>query len=158
MVKEQQQAFDALKEAICAAPILAFPRMDKPFTMTVDASCKAVGGVLSQVGEDGREHPIAFISQRMNDAFGRKPPYEQELYAVYYCATKWNCFLEGSPHVVVVKTDHKSLESVLQAKSHPSRHMARWVQELSARYNLAISYVPGETNVVADALSRLSQT
>lgn len=36
--------------------------------------------------------------------------------------------------------------------------MADWVQELTSRFNLEITYLPGEENIVADALSRLYES
>ena len=42
----QQRAFEALKHALCEAPVLALPNFNKPFTIETDASNTAIGGVL----------------------------------------------------------------------------------------------------------------
>ena len=42
----QQRAFEALKHALCEAPVLALPNFNKPFTIETDASDTAIGGVL----------------------------------------------------------------------------------------------------------------
>ena len=42
----QQCAFEALKHALCEAPVLALPNFNKPFTIETDASDTAIGGVL----------------------------------------------------------------------------------------------------------------
>ena len=39
-------AFDALKEALCTAPCLVLPDVDKPFELHTGASDYAMGGVL----------------------------------------------------------------------------------------------------------------
>ena len=42
----QQHAFEALKHALCEAPVLALPNFNKPFTIETDASNTAIGGLL----------------------------------------------------------------------------------------------------------------
>ena len=42
----QQRAFEALKQALCKAHVLALPNFNKPFTIETDASDTAIGGVL----------------------------------------------------------------------------------------------------------------
>jgi hypothetical protein len=46
-------AFQTLKGALCAAPILAYPQPGEKFIMNTDASKFEIGGMLSQV-QDGR--------------------------------------------------------------------------------------------------------
>ena len=45
----QQQAFEALKEALVSTPVLALPDFSRAFIVTTDASDVAVGGTLSQL-------------------------------------------------------------------------------------------------------------
>ena len=40
--------------------ILAFPDMNKPFILTCDASKSAIGYILSQIGDDNKEHVISY--------------------------------------------------------------------------------------------------
>ncbi|POM59606.1 Pol protein [Phytophthora palmivora] len=51
-----------------------------------------------------------------------------------------------------VKTDRKSIEMILTQKT-TNRRIARWFNEL-AEFQLLFKWIPGETNTVADALSR----
>ena len=52
-------AFKALKAALCAAPVLAYPTRDDPFILDTDASNDGIGAVLSQK-QNGVERVICF--------------------------------------------------------------------------------------------------
>jgi len=54
---------------------------------------------------------------------------------------------------IYIYTDHRTLENFDQQKDL-SRRQAHW-QEFLAQYNHHIIYIPGKSNTVADALSRL---
>jgi len=64
---EEQSAFDALKERITTALILALPNNSRPFWIKVDSSDFATGTVLSQQSpEDNKWHPIVFLSKSLS--------------------------------------------------------------------------------------------
>ena len=52
-----------LRQQLSSPPILAHPDFSKQFILDTDASDCGLGGVLSQVGEDGKERVIAYGSQ-----------------------------------------------------------------------------------------------
>ena len=56
------EAFESLKQAFTTAPILAHVDPTKRFILEADASDFALGSVLSQNGDDGQLHPVAFHS------------------------------------------------------------------------------------------------
>lgn len=56
---EHQRAFEDLKHALTAAPILAHPQSELPYILHCDASKIGVGAVLCQI-QDNREKVIAF--------------------------------------------------------------------------------------------------
>ena len=68
---------------------------------------------------------------------------------------KWAGWIAHTP--VEVVTDHKSLESwvreYVETPSGPTGRKARW-HEVFSQFNLVITYQPGSTNTVADAMSR----
>ena len=68
------------------------------------------------------------------------------------CFKEWRHYLIGSPHRVVVWTDHRNLE-YFNSKILLNRIQARW-SELLSDFNYEIRYRPGELNGIADALSR----
>ncbi len=59
---EQEQALINLKDALCKAPVLAYPYPDTPYILETDASNLAIGAVLSQV-LDGEENVIMYGSK-----------------------------------------------------------------------------------------------
>lgn len=50
------------------APILVFPDWKKECHIHVDASCIALGAVLTKVGKGELDHPIAFASRKLSKA------------------------------------------------------------------------------------------
>ena len=62
-----QEAFDALKAKLTAAPVLAYPAFDQDFVLETDASNQGLGAVLSQCF-DGKSHPVAYASRALSRA------------------------------------------------------------------------------------------
>ena len=55
--------FEALKHALSTTPVLIYPDMSKPFSLSVDASKWAGGAVLEQCpGPDEPPHPVSYWS------------------------------------------------------------------------------------------------
>jgi hypothetical protein len=64
---EVEAAFQTLKGDLCAAPILAYPKLGERFVVDTDASNFGIGGVLSKM-QDGQERVIAYYSKMLNKA------------------------------------------------------------------------------------------
>jgi hypothetical protein len=73
---ETETAFHTLKEALCTAPVLGYPRPGEKFIVNTEASNMGIGVVLSQV-QDGGERVIAYFSKTLSKA-------ERN-----YCVTRW---------------------------------------------------------------------
>jgi hypothetical protein len=147
-----QKAFDELRNRVTSEPVLAHPELDKQFELEVDASGFAVGAVLLQKKEDGKRHPIAYFSKTLNEAQRNYDIADLELLAVVMSLDNWRSFLAGSPHKVIVYSDHQNL--LYWKEPHKiSRHVAREVLRLSD-YNIEIRHIKGTANGRADALSR----
>jgi RNase H-like domain found in reverse transcriptase len=70
---------------------------------------------------------------------------------VVHALTVWRCYLEGTPEFRVV-TDHKAI-TYLDNLPTLRRRQTRWAEFVS-RFTFRWDFVPGTSNVVADALSR----
>jgi len=60
-----QSSLGILKEEMVTAPIMVFPDWKKEFHVHVDASCIAIGVVLTKSGEGDIDHPITFVSRKL---------------------------------------------------------------------------------------------
>ena len=79
---ECQAAFAELRHKLCTAPVLAFPDFTKPFILDTNASNTGIGGVLSQLDEQGQEHAIAFASRTLSKSECRYCIADREFLAV----------------------------------------------------------------------------
>ncbi len=50
---------------LTSAPLLAAPKMNKPFKLQVDASKVGAGAVLLQDGDDSVERPVCYFSRKI---------------------------------------------------------------------------------------------
>ena len=100
---KQSQDFEALKDKISSAPVLALSYLRQPFEIKTDASHYAMGAVLLQHGK-----PIAFHSERFNGAINNYPTYEKELYVLVQSVKKWKHYLMGKE--TIIHTDHQPLQ------------------------------------------------
>ena len=147
---EQQQAFDALKAALCAPPVLLVADQSKPFVLNTDACKFAIGATLQQDQGNGLQ-PVAYFSAKMSDAERNYDVREQEFMALMRACLHWRHYLHGTQPFTLL-TDHDSLK---YHKTMPnlSGRMARWIEKM-AEFDYKLQHIPGKDNVVADALSR----
>jgi hypothetical protein len=83
-----QKSFEVIKQKLTEAPILQLPNFEAAFEVTCDASHIGIGGVLGQNG-----HPVAFYSEKLNDAKRRYSIYDLQLYAVVHTLKHWRHYL-----------------------------------------------------------------
>jgi len=132
--------------------VLAHAKLDDQFELEVDASGYAVGAVLLQRKEDGKKHPIGYYSATLNEAQRNYDIYDLELLAIVMALKNWRPLLVGSPHKIIIYSDHLNLQ-YWRLPQRISRRVAREVLELS-EYDFEIRHLPGRLNGRADALSR----
>ena len=132
--------------------MLKQPQLDQQFKVEVDASGYAIGAVLMQKDEKGKRHPIAYFSSTLNEAEWNYDIYTLELYTIVQALQHWRPFLAGSPHKVIVHTDHANLQYWKEPQKINQR-IAQEVVEL-LEYKIQLKHIPGRENGRADMLSR----
>ena len=66
-----------MKKKITEQPVLKLPYFKHPFQVKCDASGVAIGTVLSQ-----EDMPIAYFSEKLNDAKQKYSSYDKAFYAI----------------------------------------------------------------------------
>lgn len=84
---EHSEAFQALKQALISAPVLALPDFSKVFTVETDASDKGIRAVLQQDG-----HPIAYLSKALGPKNQVLSTYEKESLAILMAIEHWRSY------------------------------------------------------------------
>jgi hypothetical protein len=111
--------------------------------------------VLSQLSpEDGKWHPIAFMSECLSPVECNYKIHDKEMLAIVRALEEWRHFLEGAEHQFEIWTDHKNLEYFRKSKKL-NRRQARW-SLLLARFDFLMHHRPGSSMGKSDALSRQS--
>ena len=147
-----EEAFKRLKELFTSEPVLRHFHPSRRTVVETDASDFAKGAVLSQYGEDGRLHPIAFYSKKHSPAEINYDIHDKEMGAIVASFREWEHLLKSVEGEVMVFTDHKNLEYFNTTKVL-TRRQARWAEDL-AGYNFKVIYRPGLKNTKPDVLSR----
>ena len=103
--EEAEKSFKVLKEKITEQPILVSPYFGKTFQVRCDASGLAIVAVLSQ---DSR--PVAYFSEKLNDAKKNYSTYDKEFYAMIQDLKKWRHYL--IPKEFVLYNDNHFLKFI----------------------------------------------
>jgi deoxyuridine 5'-triphosphate nucleotidohydrolase len=148
--KEAQATFNRIKNILTSDQILIRPDFQKPFILQTDGSAKGLGAVLSQLDSEGKEHPIAYASQRTTATEANYAASQLEMLAVVWAVKKFHHYLIGKPFKLV--TDHSALKQMINTPN-PSALFARWIMRLLP-YQIDVVIKPGRLHQNADALSR----
>jgi hypothetical protein len=152
----EQRAFEDVKRLVQEARDLnriplSYAEGASPIWMITDGCATGISGVIAQ-GEDWKTSKIAgFYSAKLNPAQQNYATHEIELFAGIETMLRNRDLLQGVRFKWV--TDHKGLTYFLNQKNLSGRQ-ARWLEKISS-FDFEVVYVPGNENVIADALSRM---
>lgn len=151
------------KEFQLAKKILSSDAVVRPFDLeaktelVTDASRLGLGYALLQRPKNKPDsvNLINCGSTSLSDAQHNYSTLELELNAITWAVKKCHRYLYYTPEPFTIITDHRPLTSIL-TKSLPSLPNTR-IQRLCEKvvdYSFVITWIPGKTNLIADALSR----
>ena len=103
----QQSAFERLKQAVSATPVLRYYNLKEDVTIQCDASQRGLDAALLQGGQ-----PVAYASRALTDTEVNYAQIE-ELLAIVFACEKFDAYIFGRD-CVRVQTDHKPLESIFR--------------------------------------------
>jgi RNase H-like domain found in reverse transcriptase/Reverse transcriptase (RNA-dependent DNA polymerase)/Integrase zinc binding domain/Integrase core domain/gag-polyprotein putative aspartyl protease len=147
-------AFHTLKKKLCEAPVLSYPRNDRPFILATDAatgdahSPGGLGAVLSQKDDQGRERVVAYASRSLKPSEKNYNAFLLESQAATWAVDHFHTYLYGNKFDLI--TDHRPMEK-MSLIHHKTLNR---LKQLQSEYNFTVTYRPGTENQAADALSR----
>ncbi|CAI2729547.1 unnamed protein product [Schistosoma spindalis] len=145
-------AFSEIKTALAEVTLLAHPDPSATFSIAVDASDFAIGAVMQQ-DIFGSWQPLEFFSRRLTPTETRYSAFGRELLAAYCAIKHFRRAVEERQFILFA--DHKPLTYALHTKS--DRYSPRECRHLDyiSQFTTDLRHIKGESNYVADALSRI---
>lgn len=144
------QSFEALKEAMCRAPVVRNPDFALEFIIQCDASDVAGAAALGQI-QNECEVIIAFYSHKWSRTEAKWGATEREAATVLFSIRHFKSYLWGKHFTVI--TDAQALTHVRTLRTDGSSKLARWALELNS-HDVTIKHRSGKQSMVPDALSR----
>ena len=146
-----QKSFEQIKERAAQMVKLHWLDYEDEIYIRCDASKLGCGAQLFQVGENGFEKTVSFISKTFTKAEQNWSTLEQELFAVVWSAKTWMSWLEGAHFTV--QTDHKN---ILQLQKSNAPKVVRWRLAMQ-QFDYTVVHVEGAgaKHAIADCISRL---
>ncbi|GFU56727.1 retrovirus-related Pol polyprotein from transposon 297 [Trichonephila clavipes] len=147
---ECENAFRELKGKLIDKPVLYAPNFEREFIVQMDASNAGMGAVLTQLNEQGEEHPILYLGKKFSEVEKRYCTTEKECASIVFAIKRLHYYLDGNSFLVM--TDHNPLVWLNRNVSSNPRLM-RWALALQP-YKFRIVHRSGKSHKNADSLSR----
>ena len=144
------RAFHNLQTALASAPVLSPVDFAYRLHVATDASNSGIGGIIYYIKNDCI-HYVAMASRKLSVSELNYSTTKRELLAIVYMLTKFHKWLFGIRFTL--HTDHKSLIH-LSKQTTCNFMMLNWYEVIFA-HSFDIVHIPGITNIISDALSRL---
>lgn len=158
--KEQEHAFNQLKEALSNKPVLRLYCLTAETELHTDASALGFGAILVQRDSEDRIcstqrrsnmfHPVYYASGKTTPAESKYDSYKLEVLAVVKALKKFRVYLIGISFTIV--TDCKAFTQTMKKKNICAQ-VARWALFLE-NFKYTIVHRPGNNMRHVDALSR----
>ena len=149
--QEHVSVFARIKQTLTREQELAHFNPEKETVIQTDASIRGLGACLLQEGK-----PVYYASRSIGEAEKNYVAIELESLAIAWALEKLHHFIYGKKFKL--QTDQKPLATILSRSQNTSTPRLQRLLNRAFQYDFDIKYIKGETNVVADCLSRLGVT
>ena len=140
-------SFKLLQDLLCDA-VLAHVRLghgDPPLIVATDASKVGLAAVLLQVGEDGKEHPLAFISRSTTKTEKGYYSYHLETLAIVWALRCFRQYVLAHPEPTIVRTDCQAVTWLLHSELKENNQVQPYINSI-LEYNIKFRYKKGSKN------------
>jgi hypothetical protein len=141
---------DKLIKRVTTEPVLWHPDPSKLYELEVDASTFALGSILYQRDDNNKHRAVAYHSKALNQAERNYSIGDREFLAIIEGLKQVRHLVMGSPHKLVIYTDHDNL-CYYQHPQKLNHRIACYIVFL-ADFNFELVHLPGKRNQ-ADPLS-----
>jgi hypothetical protein len=149
---EMTAAFAAARKSLSSTAVLEHPVPEAELSLVTDASSTHVGAVIQQRRPGHAWRPLGFFSAQLDKAQLNYSAFDRELFAVVAAIKHFRFMLEGRPFTVF--TDHRPLLGALSRWSDPWSGRQQRHLSFIADFSPTVRHITGQSNVVADKLSR----
>lgn len=142
-----EAALNKIKQVLQSPPVLRLYDVNKPVTLTVDASSKNLGAALLQEGQ-----PIAYGARTLTKSEQNYPQIEKEALAIQFGCKKFHEYVYGKE--LTVESDHKPLETIFKKNIQSAPARLQRIMFNLAPYSPKVIFKKGTEIPLADFLSR----
>ncbi|GBG64170.1 hypothetical protein CBR_g40870 [Chara braunii] len=141
-------------ETVALSALCFNDEVGRPFILETDRGPLAVGGVLIQRDEGGKERPIRFESRTLNSAERRYSQFKKEVLAILHCLKTFQAYLFGRRFIL--RIDPTNVAWALKNYRLIDPTIGRWVGFIW-QFDYKIEWIVGIRNK-ADGLSQVCIT
>ena len=149
--KEQQDAFDQIKQRLQKPPVLHMPDKIGRFQLYSDTSKYATGSALYQI-QNGKPKLIAYASKILPEAAHNYSITELEMCGLAINIASFAHLLRKVDFDAVV--DHLAISQIMRSKAEPATSRIKRLLEVLSSYSFNLYYIKGKDMILSDFLSR----
>ena len=149
--KEQQDAFEEIKQRLQKPPVLHMPDKVGRFQLYSDTSKYATGSALYQI-QNGKPKLIAYVSKRLPEAAGNYSITELEMCGLVINIASFAHLLRKEDFDAVV--DHLAITQIIRSKVEPATNRIKRLLEVLSSHSFNLYYIKGKDMILSDFLSR----
>lgn len=148
-----QKCLDVLKEKMVTVPLIVLPNWNKEFRVHLDASCIALGAMLTQPGTSVIGHPIAFVRRKLSQGEKNYSTTEHEGLVMVYALQKFIHYSLGVHFKMHI--NHSSLKDLVNKPALGGEGGICRLLLLFQEYGFEVVVKLGRLNARPNHLSRI---